>query len=95
MADLELSVLEEMSVYARQRRNKAVPICSLPPEVLAFIFLLVRDTWDPHGQAVETENPGKKSIARIDYSLGWMNVSHVCDAWRRVRACLVTREIPH
>ncbi|KAJ8472642.1 hypothetical protein ONZ45_g16580 [Pleurotus djamor] len=67
------SEIIQASVYKahqRQRRNASLPSTSLPPEILSFIFELVRDryTWF---------DPGK-------YDSWIPAVTHVCAAWREV-----------
>ncbi|KAI0030476.1 hypothetical protein K488DRAFT_72163 [Vararia minispora EC-137] len=49
------------------------PICRLPPEIILFIFSIIAEDYPPS----------------LDYDstiqrLGWITVTHVCNAWRRI-----------
>ncbi|KZV63082.1 hypothetical protein PENSPDRAFT_758252 [Peniophora sp. CONT] len=75
LADLELEVMEERVVFARQQRNKIVGACRLPPEVLSKVFAHAQEIWSP--------KYGKHPVIRASYSSGWMSLLHVCSFWRQ------------
>ncbi|VDB86817.1 unnamed protein product [Peniophora sp. CBMAI 1063] len=80
-ADVELAALEAMQthvyrhiVMARTRRNTLIPACSLPAELLSYIFKLVRPHWKPQ----------RRRAWPLPYYAGWMSLTHVCSLWRRI-----------
>ena len=86
LADLELEVMDERVIFARQQRNKTIGACRLPPEVLSTIFAHAQDGWMPRLESIDcTEVDGKSQDIRTSYSLGWMLLLHVCSFWRQVR----------
>ncbi|KZV63392.1 hypothetical protein PENSPDRAFT_757982 [Peniophora sp. CONT] len=78
LADLELETMEEMAVFASQQRNSITGACRLPKEALTSIFSFAQAGWSPgqvHNHSVyPTES---------HWSLGWMDVTHVCSVWRK------------
>ncbi|KZV64023.1 hypothetical protein PENSPDRAFT_190547 [Peniophora sp. CONT] len=90
--DRELELLREFSPLMKMQRNAHVPMCKLPAELLIYIFDLLRDVWDPDWErkvySDEEEFPEfdtvSSSTGDISHSLGWMNATHVCSAWRKV-----------
>ena len=87
LADVELDVWEEMLVLARRQRNATRDACSLPPEIMASIFLILRDVWCPQGTASPTLALGSEgtNVWGTKYSLGWLTILAVCHSWRHVR----------
>ena len=87
LADVELDVWEEMLVVARQQRNATRDACSLPPEIMASIFLTLRDIWGPQGTASLAPVSGADGtkVWGAKYSLGWLTILAVCHSWRSVR----------
>lgn len=89
-ADLELEVLKESETIVKQTRNRLIPIGALPAEVLALIFALAQDSWEPEGRlasSFEASKPeGDKSPHPLGprYHLGWIFLTHVCHRWRQV-----------
>ncbi|KZV63394.1 hypothetical protein PENSPDRAFT_657330 [Peniophora sp. CONT] len=88
LADIELRVVEEQVVHARQQRNKVAGACRLPPEILSSIFLFAKDSWHPRygwgptckSVALNKDQPGK---LQMEYTLGWMVLLHICSVWRQ------------
>ncbi|KZV76979.1 hypothetical protein PENSPDRAFT_277300 [Peniophora sp. CONT] len=74
--DEEIEAIAYMLASVRTRRNALVRAAILPPEVLARVFEIVRDT-DPIGHKSLECPIGHKS-------LGWFRVLRVCGYWRRV-----------
>ncbi|KAH9010862.1 hypothetical protein EDB84DRAFT_1071196 [Lactarius hengduanensis] len=76
--DAEIRLLQESlqeSLQAlRLRRNALAPISSLPPELFAAIFSILR--LPPSGTVLLGGAP--------DPHLSWLNVAHVCHQWREV-----------
>lgn len=88
LAALELEVLHEQILLAKQLYNKVTGACRLPPEILDVIFLYLRDTWGPKGVTAKNTTPDRRHVTerfRTVYSWGWMVVIHVCSHWRQVR----------
>ncbi|KAI0047186.1 hypothetical protein FA95DRAFT_1470799, partial [Auriscalpium vulgare] len=55
----------------REKRNTLIPICRLPPEVLALVFTyLTGFAWD--------------SVNGYPYHIRWIVVTHICRRWREV-----------
>ncbi|KZV64026.1 hypothetical protein PENSPDRAFT_757560 [Peniophora sp. CONT] len=96
--DVELQVLDELVLSARRRRNAHVAWpCKLPFEVLALILAEVKRAWgtsmtryteedelnmeDFHGDDWRTI---VNTAERNHVSLGWLNVTFVCDQIRKV-----------
>ena len=73
----ELMLLENALCAGRRIRNKLVPACSLPSEILSYIFALVRQTW-------ETARIRRDDEDGYIYELNWILVTHVCSLWREV-----------
>ena len=71
--DAEIESLEESIRALKHRRNALAPVSSLPPEVVATIFSLLRV---PVPSALV---PGEKP----DH-LAWLHVAHVCHHWREI-----------
>ncbi|KAH9021622.1 hypothetical protein EDB85DRAFT_413366 [Lactarius pseudohatsudake] len=70
--DAEIRLLEESIRALRRRRNALAPISSLPPELFAAIFSILR--------LPRTVLLGGES----DHRLSWLRVAHVCHQWREV-----------
>ena len=80
MLELELDVLQKYAAIARQRRNAATSAGRLPAEVLVEIFLSAQEDWKPQRRR------GKPpSGEMVSYDLGWLNITHTCNMWRKVR----------
>ncbi|KZV67964.1 hypothetical protein PENSPDRAFT_736203 [Peniophora sp. CONT] len=78
--DSELLVLEEMRLRALRLRNERTPVCKLPSEILANIFLCLRDGWPPSRQ-YHSVSPSEQ---RPSYTSGWMCATHICRKLRTV-----------
>ncbi|VDB86981.1 unnamed protein product [Peniophora sp. CBMAI 1063] len=74
-ADAELEVLDEIVIRARKLRNRRVGTGRLPSDVLASIFLLVRDGWPPSRLFKN---------GQVRFCSGWMSLTHVSSQWRDV-----------
>ncbi|KAI0311706.1 hypothetical protein OF83DRAFT_1087511 [Amylostereum chailletii] len=72
--DRELAALKTAMRRVLPQRNALVPIARLPPEVLALVFKVLSIDCPPAGNSYSI--PFQK--------LGWINVSHVSQRWRRV-----------
>ncbi|KZV63079.1 hypothetical protein PENSPDRAFT_739012 [Peniophora sp. CONT] len=83
LADLELDIMEEHVVFARQQHNKVMGACRLPPEVLSTVLTLAQEEWSPSLKSIDCAlSNGKWHITR-EYSLGWMSLLHICSFWRQ------------
>lgn len=107
LADVELEAWQEQLVLAKQQRNLIRGACSLPPEVLVYIFLILRDSWCPTGnieEVPEDEVPdaaltiyqgvSTQTYYAAQYTLGWMTVLSVSNIWRRVSRVDLASEPP-
>ncbi|KZV63083.1 hypothetical protein PENSPDRAFT_758253 [Peniophora sp. CONT] len=84
LADLELEVMEERVVFARQQRNKVMGACRLPPEVLSAVFAHVQEIWSPMILSISPDVVnGQRQDIEASYSSGWMSLLHVCSFWRQ------------
>ncbi|THH04775.1 hypothetical protein EW146_g10086 [Bondarzewia mesenterica] len=78
--DEEVDALLEIMSTFKTRRNAFLPICRLPPEIISRIFLLINDP-----PTRFTHRPSRRiSPIPTTFSLGWIQVTHVCRYWRRV-----------
>lgn len=96
--DIELDMLEHYTAIAKQRKNSLLPVGRLPGELLAMIFALAQSPsvaypngWMPNRRSVVHVKPGAKengakTVEAVRYTLGWLYCTHVCSAWRTVRA---------
>lgn len=97
--DVELQVLDELVLSARRRRNAHVAWpCKLPFEVLAMILAQVKGVWstrmtylsEVEKQDIENEydNNDWRKVLKENYDarrdLGWLNVTYVCNRFRKV-----------
>ena len=82
--DLELDLFREQLYIAKRRRNSINPICHLPPELLAVIFLFLKEVWQP-SRVDEVEEEEEDGPSRYSYAYNWITVTHVCHSWRSVR----------
>lgn len=80
MLELELDVLHKYAAIARQRRNAATSVGRLPPEVLTEVFLYAQEDWKPQRRRAKPSTPDA-----VPYDLGWLNITHTCSSWRKVR----------
>ena len=71
--DTEIKSLKESIIALRYRRNTLAPALSLPPEVIAAIFSLLR-----------VPVASSESYLKLGESLGWLGLSHVCHHWRQI-----------
>ncbi|KZV59792.1 hypothetical protein PENSPDRAFT_672110 [Peniophora sp. CONT] len=76
--DEDLDGMQAALVSARVRRNTLAPVSRLPTEILAEVFLIVRDKWEPSMR--ETQAIGGKK----QYELAWIKVTFVCHRWREI-----------
>ncbi|KZV68579.1 hypothetical protein PENSPDRAFT_754023 [Peniophora sp. CONT] len=74
--DSELDSLMQAVFQARRMRNKKAGPCTLPAEILAYIFECLQPYWPPLREHFDSEDAGFYS--------GWMSVTHVCSLWREV-----------
>ncbi|KAI9462908.1 hypothetical protein BJY52DRAFT_1166858 [Lactarius psammicola] len=72
--DAEIKSLEDSIRALRLRRNALAPVSSLPPEIIAAIFSILR--LPPGGTTPLGGRP--------DRHLSWLRVAHVCHRWREV-----------
>ncbi|KAH9070749.1 hypothetical protein EDB83DRAFT_2517909 [Lactarius deliciosus] len=72
--DAEIKSLEESLRALRRRRNALAPISSLPSELFAAIFSILR--LPPSDTVLLGGEP--------DRHLSWLSVAHVCHQWREV-----------
>ncbi|TFY64906.1 hypothetical protein EVG20_g5783 [Dentipellis fragilis] len=86
--DERIRVLEVGLSAWQSYRNSALPVASLPPEILTAIFLYVTETDAPFANKY-------LGGLRPRGSLGWIKVTHVCRGWRQValRTPLLWRNI--
>jgi hypothetical protein len=75
-----ITILEELLVTARRRRNSFAPVSILPDEILTDVFLTLRDCWKPH----DADESRRLRRERFPYALNWIWVTHVCHSWRKV-----------
>jgi len=87
--DEKLAILRRAEREILSCRNSLSRICSLPPEILSFIFLHIVN--DPTGN----------TLCGCCHTTNWLNFSHVCRHWRDVSlSCpalwtkLTTRSLP-
>ncbi|KZV65367.1 hypothetical protein PENSPDRAFT_655822 [Peniophora sp. CONT] len=78
--DVELQIIQKHLALTRRKRNAFVGACKLPAELLSDIFRLVQSEWKP----LSWKRSDAKYPSATLYSLGWMSLSHVCSAWRKV-----------
>ncbi|KAH9041379.1 hypothetical protein EDB85DRAFT_1476172 [Lactarius pseudohatsudake] len=72
--DAQIRSWEKSLRALRRRRNALAPISSLPPELFAAIFSILR--LPPSSTVLLGGEP--------DRHLSWLNVAHVCHQWRQV-----------
>ncbi|KAF8257863.1 hypothetical protein EI94DRAFT_1756479 [Lactarius quietus] len=77
--DAEIKSLEESIRALRRRRNALAPVSSLPTEVIATIFCLLRVPVATSPLIPFTFTPGDKP----DH-LPWLRIAHVCQHWREI-----------
>jgi hypothetical protein len=73
--DAEIKSLEESIRALKHRRNKLAPIASLPTEVIATIFTLLRGPVQISLRSLFKERPDH---------LPWFRVAHICHHWREI-----------
>ncbi|RDB26658.1 hypothetical protein Hypma_005535 [Hypsizygus marmoreus] len=65
--DQEIATLDDAARVLKLKRNTAVPISRLPPELLSWVFICLRDEYIFPKTRIEPK---------------WICVSHVCSRWR-------------
>ncbi|KZV68574.1 hypothetical protein PENSPDRAFT_754019 [Peniophora sp. CONT] len=74
--DSELDSLMQAVFQARRMRNMKAGPCTLPAELIAYIFECLQSDWPPRRGYYDSGDAG--------FSSGWMCVTHVCSRWREV-----------
>jgi hypothetical protein len=72
--DDEIHALEYRLIGLRTRRNNLMPLCQLPPEILARVLYFA--------QVANKDNPKKLHTPWINFDCNWHQYTHVC---RRLR----------
>ncbi|TFY68939.1 hypothetical protein EVG20_g3356 [Dentipellis fragilis] len=78
--ELEVEAVGLVMSSLRTRLNSLTSVNRLAPEILAYIFSLLRAD-DPPLADYENSNNGSSSPSGV---LGWIQVTHVCRHWRTV-----------
>ncbi|KZV67372.1 hypothetical protein PENSPDRAFT_754963 [Peniophora sp. CONT] len=79
LLDIEFEVLQERLPLARKQRNARTSACKIPAEVLTLIFLYAQAVWKP-----SRPQPKGSDGVMSPYGAGWMAVTRVCSAWRKI-----------
>jgi hypothetical protein len=75
----KIEAMERQLLLLKQRRNSLVPVCRLPPELLARVFSIVQREDDPTDDP--TDDPDFAFDRRVR---GWPRVTRVCTHFRVV-----------